>query len=126
MKCDDHKSYGTCPIGSAIDLIGGKWKLPILYNLREKTLRFGEIKRALPMVTQKMLTQQLRELENDGLISRKVYTEVPPKVEYSITPITKKLEPILSAMCDWGKEYRETRTGAAQNLPPAVKRIKSA
>jgi len=97
-----------CPILTAITIIGGKWKLPIIYNLREETLRFSELKRALPNVTQKMLTQQLRELERDGLISRKVYAQVPPKVEYSLTPITKKLEPILASMCEWGREYRDT------------------
>lgn len=99
----------TCPVTSAISLIGGKWKLPVLYNLREKTLRFNELKKALPRVTQKMLTQQLRELEKDGLVARKVYAEVPPKVEYSITPIARKLEPVLAALCGWGMEYREVR-----------------
>lgn len=103
------KDYGVCPIGSAIALVGGKWKLPILYSLREQTMRFNALKKALPGVTQKMLTQQLRELERDGLISRKVYAEVPPKVEYTLTPITKKLEPILDSMCRWGLEYRKSR-----------------
>lgn len=101
--------YGACPIGSAIALIGGKWKLPVLYNLREQTMRFNELKKALPGVTQKMLTQQLRELERDGLISRTVYAQVPPKVEYALTPIARKLEPILAQMCAWGLEYRETQ-----------------
>jgi DNA-binding HxlR family transcriptional regulator len=101
--------YGDCPIGVAIALIGGKWKLPILYNLRGQTMRFNALKKALPGVTQKMLTQQLRELERDGLVGRKVYAEVPPKVEYSLTPIAKKLEPILDSMCSWGMEYRRLR-----------------
>ncbi len=95
-----------CPITTAITIIGGKWKIPILYNLREETLRFSELKRALSTVTQKMLTQQLRELERDGLVLRKVYAQVPPKVEYSITPMAKKLEPILDALCCWAKEYQ--------------------
>lgn len=106
-KCD----YGDCPIGTAINIIGGKWKLPVLYNLRAKTLRFGEIQKALPQVTQKMLTQQLRELESDGMISRKVYAEVPPKVEYSITPLAKQLEPILDLLCGWGMEYQKSYRG---------------
>ena len=99
--------YGDCPIGTAISIIGGKWKLPILYNLREETLRFSELRKALPQVTQKMLTQQLRELEKDGMISRKVYAQVPPKVEYSITPLAKKLEPSLELLCVWGREYQD-------------------
>lgn len=101
--------YGGCPIGTAIELLGGKWKLPVLYNLRDQTLRFSALKKALPGVTQKMLTQQLREMEHDGLILRKVYAEVPPRVEYTITPIAKKLGPILALMCGWGVEYREIR-----------------
>lgn len=98
----------NCPITTAITIIGGKWKIPILYNLREGTLRFSELKRALPNVTQKMLTQQLREMERDGLLVRKVYAQVPPKVEYSVTPIARKLEPILMSLCVWSKEYQGT------------------
>ena len=113
-------AYATCPVTSAISLIGGKWKLPVLYNLRERTLRFNELKKALPRVTQKMLTQQLRELERDGLVARKVYAEVPPKVEYSITPIAKKLEPVLAALCGWSMEYREIR-----QIPDTVKKTGS-
>lgn len=99
--------YNECPIGTAIAIIGGKWKIPVLYNLRERTMRFNEIQKALPQVTQKMLTQQLRELEKDGLISRRVYAQVPPKVEYTITPLAKNLEPILDALCLWGAEYKK-------------------
>jgi len=114
------KNYGDCPIGRAIALLGGKWKLPLLYNLREHTLRFNELKKALPGVTQKMLTQQLREIESDGLISRKVYAEVPPKVEYSITPIAKKLEPILDLLCGWGMEYDEIRSNGKTKCTKAA------
>jgi DNA-binding HxlR family transcriptional regulator len=109
-KAFAHKqAHGVCPMGSAISLIGGKWKLPVLYNLRAKTMRFNELKKALPGVTQKMLTQQLREMEQDGLLTRKVYAEVPPKVEYSLTPIAEKLEPILAKMCAWSTEYHALR-----------------
>jgi DNA-binding HxlR family transcriptional regulator len=96
-----------CPIGLAISIIGGKWKLPILYYLRDETLRFSELKKKLPKVTQKMLTQQLRELESDKMVSRKVYAEVPPKVEYSSTSLAKDLQPILDSLCDWGVKYQE-------------------
>lgn len=100
-------NYQNCPMGTAVAIIGGKWKIPILYVLRERTFRFGEIKKILPQVTQKMLTQQLRELERDGLVIRKIYAEVPPKVEYYLTPLAKKLEPILDSLCAWGKEYQK-------------------
>jgi len=119
--CDTSNNYGDCPIGLAITLIGGKWKLPILYNLREQTLRFNALKKALPGVTQKMLTQQLREMERDGLVSRKVFAEVPPKVEYSITPIAKELEPILGSLCGWGTAYKKVHQSKAP-----IKNLKAA
>lgn len=103
---EDCEEHGTCPIGLAISIIGGKWKLPILYHLHEKTLRFSELKRKLPQVTQKMLTLQLRELEKDKMVSRKVYAEVPPKVEYSSTSLARSLQPILDSLCTWGREYQ--------------------
>lgn len=98
--------YKECPINAAITVIGGKWKIPILYSLRTGVMRFSALQRALPDVTQKMLTQQLRELEKDGLVARKVYAEVPPRVEYSVTPLAKDLEPILDQLCNWGQAYR--------------------
>jgi DNA-binding HxlR family transcriptional regulator len=88
-----------------IDIIGGKWKSIILWHLGENTLRFGELKRTLPKITQKMLTQQLRQLEKDGLVDRRVYTQVPPKVEYSLTDTGKTLLPVLETMYQWGINY---------------------
>lgn len=99
------KQY-TCSFEIAIDLIGGKWKPLILWHLGTKGVqRFSELKKMLPNITQKMLTQQLRELEGDLLIHREVYPQVPPKVEYTLTPQGERLMPILSAMCQWGKDY---------------------
>ena len=95
-----------CPVTTAIDVIGGKWKVIILYQLRGKTLRFGELKRIIPKITQKMLTQQLRELEKDKLVKRQVYAEVPPKVEYTPTELAEKLNPALDLLCGWGSEYQ--------------------
>ncbi|MFW5426093.1 MAG: winged helix-turn-helix transcriptional regulator [Methylophagaceae bacterium] len=103
-ECADMHS---CPVTTAIDVIGGKWKVIILYQLRGKTLRFGELKRSIPRITQKMLTHQLRELEADKLITRKVYAEVPPKVEYTSTDLAEKLNPALDLLCDWGGEYQK-------------------
>ena len=94
-----------CPMELTIDLIGGKWKSLILWHLGEYTFRFSELKKMLPQITQKMLTQQLRELDQDGLLNRFVYTQVPPKVEYSLTEDGKTLLPILESMCQWGMNY---------------------
>jgi len=95
-----------CPVTTAIDVIGGKWKVIILYQLRGQTLRFGELKRSIPKITQKMLTHQLRELEADKLITRRVYAEVPPKVEYTSTELAEKLNPALDLLCEWGNEFQ--------------------
>lgn len=100
-----------CSLDVSVDLIGGKWKVLILWRLKNGIMRFNELKRTIPNVTQKMLTQQLRELEEDGLISRKVYAEVPPKVEYSLTQCGKSLIPIFKEICDWGDKYLMQKSG---------------
>jgi DNA-binding HxlR family transcriptional regulator len=106
----DSKKMFNCPVEAVLSLIGGKYKPIILYHLRiEGTFRFSELKRFMPQITQKMLTQQLRELEVDGLVHREVYPVVPPKTEYSITEYGKTLKPILLAMCDWGNEHMADR-----------------
>ena len=97
------KSY-CCAVGAAIDEIGGKWKPLILWALKDGKLRFNEINKTIPTITQRMLTKQLRELENDNLVNRKVYPEVPPKVEYSLTEKGQSVIPILDALHNWGKE----------------------
>ena len=91
-----------CSVEAAISLIDGKWKCVILFQLLRGTLRFNEIRRRVPGVTQRMLTNQLRELEADGLIVRQVYAEVPPKVEYSLSPLGRSMEPVLVALKGWG------------------------
>lgn len=99
--------YG-CSVEATLDVIGGKWKGVILFHLLSGTRRFNEFRRLLPQVTQRMLTLQLRELEQAGVIHREVYAEVPPKVEYSLTPFGRSLEPIILLMRDWGDEYMQT------------------
>ncbi len=94
-----------CPVGATLRLIGGKYKSLILWHLTGKTMRHGELQKLIPQATPKMLTQQLRELENDNLLTRTVYPVVPPKVEYSLTGLGRSLQPILSAMYDWGSVY---------------------
>lgn len=91
-----------CSVEAAVSLIDGKWKCVILFHLLEGTMRFNEMRRRLPGVTQRMLTNQLRELEQDGLIIRTIYAQVPPKVEYNLSPLGHSLEPILGALKQWG------------------------
>lgn len=95
----------NCPVEATIELIGGKYKSIILWHLIEEKKRFSELKRLIPRATEKMLTQQLRDLERDGLILRTVYPVVPPKVEYSLSELGQTIVPILDAMCNWGDSY---------------------
>ena len=100
-----------------IDLIGGKWKSLILWHLSQKgILRFNELRKLIPHITQKMLTQQLRELEVDQLVERKVYPQVPPKVEYSLTEFGKSLLPVLCTLCEWGEKYFKEFSGNSDCL----------
>ena len=106
-------SIFECPIEATLKLIGGKYKTLILWHLIDRTLRFNELSRLIPSATAKMLTQQLRELEADGLINRIVYPVVPPKVEYSLTDFGQSIIPILDSMCTWGTNYlKETNATA--------------
>ena len=92
---------------TALKLIGGKWKIAIIYNLKEQPLRFGELKRILSPITQQMLTKQLREMERDMLVNRKVFEVIPPKVEYSLTEFGKSFKPVLNSLCKWSSDYEE-------------------
>ncbi|MBW4644030.1 MAG: helix-turn-helix transcriptional regulator [Goleter apudmare HA4340-LM2] len=95
----------TCEVETTLKVIGGRWKVLIIRELMAGVKRFGELQRGLTGITQKMLTQQLREMEEDGIIHREVYAQIPPKVEYSLTPLGKSLEPILYAMHEWGMHH---------------------
>lgn len=106
MSKIQEKSY-QCGMELTMDVIGGKWKTVILWHLRSRTLRFSQLKKRLDGITQKMLTQQLRELEEDGLIERTVYPQVPPKVEYNLTTYGKKIIPVLYTIYCWGIHYAE-------------------
>lgn len=96
---------GGCPVEAALEQIAGKWKGVIVYHLMAGTLRFSEIKRLVGGITQRSLTKQLRELESDGVLTRKVYPVVPPKVEYTLTRKGRDLENVISALGDWGQQY---------------------
>lgn len=98
------KEY-KCPIDITLAVVGGKWKASILWHLSQDTMRFSDLQRQFSGTTRKMLTQQLRELEADGLVHREVYHQVPPKVEYSLTEKGRSIYPILDQMCEWGRMY---------------------
>ncbi|MBC5787437.1 winged helix-turn-helix transcriptional regulator [Clostridium facile] len=102
----ERKDLPDCPVETTLMLIGDKWKVLILRDLMPGTKRFGELKKSLGNVSQKVLTAQLRTMEANGLVNRKVYAEVPPKVEYSLTELGQSLKPILEAMQNWGEEYK--------------------
>ena len=97
-----------CPVATTVQLIGNKWKLLILRNLLSRPWRFNELRRSLDGISQKVLTESLRSMENDGIIIRTVYAEVSPRVEYSLSELGETLRPILDAMQAWGQEYKES------------------
>lgn len=100
------KPLPACPVETTLTLIGSKWKVLILRDLLSGTKRFGELKKSIGNVSQKVLTAQLRDMEECGLVNRKVYAEVPPRVEYSLTELGQSLKPILDALWTWGEEYQ--------------------
>ncbi|WP_294498917.1 helix-turn-helix domain-containing protein [uncultured Gemmiger sp.] len=103
----------TCPVETTLTLIGSKWKVLILRDLMPGAKRFGELKKSIGSVSQKVLTAQLREMEAQGLVHRQVYAEVPPRVEYSLTGLGRSLKPILDALQTWGEGYKASRGSAA-------------
>ena len=115
---NDSDDFYFCPVTATISVIGGKWKPIILWILFQDTRRFGELKRMIPSITPKMLTQQLRDLERDGIVHREVYPVVPPKVEYSLTENGRSLSPILLAMEAWGNTYMKAAAGIT--IPPEI------
>ncbi|MEU9606440.1 helix-turn-helix domain-containing protein [Streptomyces sp. NPDC048057] len=119
MRTTTKENPEYCAVESAMEVLGGRWKLAILKQLVPGTLRFGEIRRALPTITQRMLTRQLRELEADGLVTRTVYREVPPRVEYTLTDVGHRLDAIMDQLDTWGRWYQETvrRTEAPTDAP---------
>jgi DNA-binding HxlR family transcriptional regulator len=98
------------PVELSLSVLGGKWKIPILWKLKDGSKRYGELRKSLQKVTHKMLTQQLRELEEDEIISRKVYPQVPPKVEYTLTLLGKSVIPVIDLLREWGDEYKSVFT----------------
>lgn len=110
-------NFPGCPVESALSFLDGKWKGVILYHLQEGPLRFGELRRRLPNITQRMLTKQLRALEEDDLIIRKVYAEVPPRVDYELSETGQRLRPVIDALKAWGDEYRVRAAAEGKPAP---------
>lgn len=105
-----------CPMNVTINIFSGKWKIAILWHLSRGNIRFNELQRLLSNITQKTLTMQLRELERDGIIYREVYPESPPRVEYGLTKVGESIKPILSSMCEWGKNYQKLMNAKTDKL----------
>lgn len=105
-KVISNKKILDCPVATTINLIGNKWKLLIIRDLLDRTKRFGELRKSLTGISQRVLTENLRELEKDGLLKRKVFAEVPPRVEYSLTKTGLSLQPVITSMAEWGTKYK--------------------
>jgi len=99
------KENYPCPIQAVLDIIGGKWKVNILWHIGKDVKRFSQIKGDIPAITKKMLSQQLKDLEENGMVTRKIYAEVPARVEYSLTEKGRSILPVMEAMCEWGKRH---------------------
>ena len=110
------KSVSPCPVESALAVIGGRWKILILCRLLRGVGRFNELRRAIEGISQRMLAQQLRELERDGIVERRAHASSPPRVEYSVTEFGRTLEPVLDLLWDWGEAFQEQR---AARVPPS-------
>ena len=115
MPRKTNKKAVGCPVETTLRVIGGRWKVLVLHYLLDETKRFAALHRALAGISHRTLTKQLRELESDGIIFRKVYPQIPPKVEYSITPLGKKLSPVLYAMHDWGEQFDQIVARSKEN-----------
>ena len=107
VQSDRAKALPACPVETTLMLIGNKWRVLILRDLLPGTKRFGELKKSIGSVSQKVLTSQLREMEASGLVSRRVYAEVPPRVDYTLTKLGRSLAPVLDAMSQWGEAYQK-------------------
>lgn len=106
MSINEVKELPSCPVETTLTLIGNKWKVLILRDLMSGTMRFGELKKSIGSVSQKVLTSQLRDMEADGLLTRTVYPEVPPRVEYTLTDLGRSLQPVLDTLWKWGENYK--------------------
>ncbi|APQ59482.1 MULTISPECIES: winged helix-turn-helix transcriptional regulator [Paenibacillus] len=110
------KELPLCPVATTVGLIGNKWKLLIMRDLLKGTKRFGELRKSIPEISQKVLTENLRSMEEDGIVIRTVYAEVPPRVEYSLSDLGNTLRPIINVMETWGLEYHKLNEEVPRNM----------
>lgn len=122
MRQSDPSIEFRCGVEAALSLIGGKWKLLLIWFVSEETRRFNEIRRQFPEISQKVLTEQLRELEDKGVVRREVFPEVPSRVEYSITAFGESLAPVMDALEAWGQQHRERLIELRQPAPTVARR----
>jgi DNA-binding HxlR family transcriptional regulator len=99
------KPVFECPVNATLNVIGGRWKILVIYHLADGIARFNELQRAVPGISKRVLAQQLRQLERDGIVARRVYDQSPPRVEYSLTDFGRTLEPVMERLCQWGETY---------------------
>jgi DNA-binding HxlR family transcriptional regulator len=99
------KPVFECPVNATLNVIGGRWKILVIYHLADGIARFNELQRAVPGISKRVLAQQLRQLERDGIVARRVYDQSPPRVEYSLTDFGRTLEPVMERLCEWGETY---------------------
>jgi DNA-binding HxlR family transcriptional regulator len=125
MKRQDFGCGPGCPVEVTLDLIDGKWKGVILYHLQQGRLRFGELRKRMPGITQRMLTKQLRALEDDALVTRTVFAEVPPRVEYELSELGLKLRPVIDALKKWGDEHKARQAATSPSVPLRKKKSSS-
>lgn len=107
---------GICPVATTIDLLSSKWKVLIMRDLLKNKMRYSELKKSVAGVSQKMLTQSLREMEEDGIVHREIFPEVPPHVEYSLTELGESMRPIITSMANWGSAYLDTHPEKRKRL----------
>jgi DNA-binding HxlR family transcriptional regulator len=123
MSESRRKAYSS-PVHVALDVLGGKWTIYVLWFLSQGVQRFGQLRKSIPGITQKVLTRELRALEEHGVVRRRAYAQMPPRVEYSITPYGRTLDPLLDVMCEWGLVHARRRSLLVRDskvAPPAVK-----
>ena len=122
---ESRRKVYSCPVDVALDVLGGKWTIHVLWFLSQGVQRFGQLRKSIPGITQKVLTRELRALEGHGVVRRRAYPQMPPRVEYSITPYGRTLDPLLDAMCDWGLAHARRRSLVVLDTKAAPAAVKA-
>jgi DNA-binding HxlR family transcriptional regulator len=117
------KQQFDCPVNAALHVIGGRWKILVIYHLFGGIARFNELQRAMGAISKRVLTHQLRQLEQDGIVARKVHDQSPPRVEYSLTDFGRTLEPMMAQLCEWGEDYERRAAARPQAASPELSSV---